>query len=273
MTSAPKTGERKTGERKSATLLLAAIALFAVIGPLIIQADPDRQTLAAALTPPGADFWLGADHLGRSVLARLAHGAWRSLGLALGCVALAASIGASIGLIGAWRGGWTEIALMRLADLVMAFPGLLLALLLAGLLGGGVGPLVLGLTLSHWPQFARVARAAAAGVLARPHAEAAILAGHSPWFILTRHVLPPILPQLAAMASLAVGTAVLSIAALGFLGIGVQAPDAEWGAMVNDAMPYFEEAPLQIWAPSLAIFVSVLGLHLLGSGLSGRGKP
>jgi ABC-type dipeptide/oligopeptide/nickel transport system permease subunit len=248
--------------------LAAGIAAFAVLGPFVVQADPDQQSLAAALTPPGEAYWLGADHVGRSLLARLAHGAWRSLGLAIFCVAAAGAVGVLAGLASAWRGGWVEIAVMRGADLVMAFPGLLLALLLAGLLGGGAGPLALGLTISQWPQFARVTRAAAASALTRPHVEAAALAGHSGWFILTRHVLPPLLPQIAAIASLSVGTAVLSIASLGFLGIGLQAPTAEWGAMVNETLPYHEEAPLLVWAPSLAIFVSVLALHLLGEGLS-----
>lgn len=250
--------------------LAAAMAAFAILGPLAVQADPNQQILSAALAPPGEAYWLGADHVGRSLLARMAHGAWRSLGLAIACVAAAGAVGVLAGLASAWRGGWVEIAVMRGADLVMAFPGLLLALLLAGLLGGGAGPLALGLTISQWPQFARVTRAAAASALARPHVEAAALAGHSAWFILTRHVLPPLTPQIAAIASLSVGTAVLSIASLGFLGIGLQAPTAEWGAMVNETLPYHEEAPLLVWAPSLAIFVSVLALHLLGEGLSQR---
>jgi len=250
--------------------LAALVALFTVAAPLLVRADPDQQSLSAALTAPGEAYWLGADQLGRSLLSRLAHGAWRSLGLALTCVTVAGSIGVAAGLTSAWCGGWIEGLVMRTADLVMAFPGLLLALLLAGLLGGGVWPLALGLTVAHWPQFARVTRAAAASVLVRPHVEAASLTGHSPWFILTRHVLPSIAGQIAAMASLGVGTAVLSIASLGFLGIGLQAPTAEWGAMINDALPYHEEAPLLVWAPSLAIFVSVLALHLLGDGLAER---
>ena len=255
---------------RAGLLLVAAIAAFAVLGPLAVRADPDHQTLAAALAPPGSAYWLGADHVGRSLLARLAHGAWRSLGLAIICVTAAGMVGVAAGVASAWCGGWLEIVVMRGADLVMAFPGLLLALLLAGLLGGGAWPLALGLTLSQWPQFARVMRAAAASALTLPHVEAAALSGHSGWFILTRHVLPPMTPQIAAIASLSVGTAVLSIASLGFLGIGLQAPTAEWGAMVNETLPYHEEAPLLVWAPSLAIFVSVLSLHLLGEGLSQR---
>ncbi len=261
-----------TGKLQIGLALLSVVALFAAIGPIVVQVDPDKQILTAALTPPGEAYWLGADHVGRSLLSRLAHGAWRSLGLALACVALAASIGVVAGLASAWRGGWVEAAIMRLADLVMAFPGLLLALLLAGLLGGGVGPLALGLTVSHWPQFARVARASAASVLVRPHVEAAMLAGHTPWFILSRHVMPLIAPQITAMASLGVGTAVLSIASLGFLGVGMQSPTSEWGAMVNETLPYYQEAPLLIWAPSLAIFISVLGLHLLGEALTERAR-
>jgi len=261
-----------SGKLRAGIALAGLVALFSALGPFLVTADPDRQLLAAALTPPGADFWLGSDPVGRSLLSRLAHGAWRSLGLAMGCVAVSCALGVGLGLYSAWRGGWVEALAMRAADLVMAFPGLLLALLLSGLLGGGPGPLALGLTVSQWPQFARVTRAAAASVLARPHVEAAILTGHAPRFILIHHVLPVIAPQIAAMASLGVGAAVLAIASLGFLGIGLQAPTAEWGAMVNEMLPYHEEAPLLVWAPSLAIFVSVLALHLLGEGLAERAR-
>ena len=251
--------------RPPAVLGLASLAILLVlVGPLFWPVDPVQQDLLATLQPPSLDYPLGSDHLGRDILARLLHGAPRSLGYALVSVAGAASIGLVLGLIAADRRGWTDALIMRLADLMLAFPGLLLALLLAGFLGGGPVPILIALVLTHWPQFARMARAVALGELTSDHVEASQLAGLPRHLILARQILPPVLRQTTPLAAVSVGGAIMTISALGFLGLGMQPPTPEWGAMITELLPYVHSAPVQIAAPCLAIFVTVLSFLLLG---------
>ncbi|MFY7962458.1 MAG: ABC transporter permease [Elsteraceae bacterium] len=244
--------------------LVGAMGLFALLGPWLVGEDPTAQDLIKALAPPRLDHPLGVDHLGRDVLSRAAHGAARSLGLAVVCVGAASGVGVVLGLIAAYGRGWIDVALMRLADLTMAFPGILLALLLAGLMGGGVLPMLVGIKLTLWPQFARMSRAVAIGVLREDHVEAAELAGFDKIAILRRHVLPPVLRQTMSLTTLGFGAAILSISSLGFLGLGLQPPTPEWGGMISEMLPYLSEAPTQMATPCLAIFLSVLGFTLLG---------
>jgi peptide/nickel transport system permease protein len=251
-------------------LLIAAVGALALLGPLLVAADPMAQDLLRTLQPPSGLHPLGTDHLGRDVLARLVHGATRSLGIAVGCVAIAAAVGVVLGLLAAQAGGWRDAVLMRLCDLVLAFPGILLALLLAGFLGGGALPMLVGISLALWPQFARMARNVGLGVLGATHVEAAMLAGFPTRTILARHVAPPVLRQVVVLASLGVGVAIMSISSLGFLGLGLQPPTPEWGAMVSELLPYLSEAPVQMAAPCVAIMLTVLGFTLLGEAWSAR---
>mgnify|MGYP000899061635 CR=1 FL=1 len=253
--------------------LIAVVATFMVLGPFVAFHDPVRQDLLHALAPPSAAHWLGTDHLGRDVLARLLHGAPRSLGIALVCVAAACILGTTLGLIAAWYGRGVDATLMRLADLTLAFPGILLALVLSGLMGGGIVPMLIGIKLALWPQFARLARAIGVGILAEAHVEAARLAGFGPGRILSRHVLPAVARQTVTLATLGIGSAIMSISALGFLGLGLQPPTPEWGAMISEMLPYVSEAPVQIAAPCILIFLTILGFTLTGEGLSsGTGR-
>jgi len=248
--------------------LMGAVALLAVIGPLVVTTDPNAQDLMRVLEGASWSHPLGTDHLGRDVLARVAHGAPRSLGIALACVLAATGVGIALGLVAAYGGRLADALIMRLADLMLAFPGILLALLLAGFLGGGIVPMLIGIKLTLWPQFARMSRAIALGVLHEPHVEAAELAGFSKQIILRRHVLPPVLRQTAMLTTLGLGSAVMSISALGFLGLGLQPPTPEWGAMINELLPYLTEAPIQMAAPCIAIFLSVLGFTLAGQAFA-----
>ncbi|TAD91051.1 MAG: ABC transporter permease subunit [Alphaproteobacteria bacterium] len=247
------------------------LALVLVVGgPWLAPYDPMEQNLLAVLLAPTWDHWLGTDHLGRDVLSRVLAGAPRSLGLALGCVGTAVALGCTLGLMAATGGRWLGALIMRGADLVLAFPGLLLALLLAGFLGGGVGPMLFGLTLTLWPQYARMTQAVARRALAEPPVEAARLAGFTTLAILSSLVLPVVLRALLPLATLGVGQAILSISALGFLGLGLRPPEPEWGAMINDLLPVLTEAPVQMAAPCLAILTAVLGLTLAGRTLLAR---
>lgn len=244
--------------------LIGALAVFALIGPLIVAEDPTAQDLLKTLAPPSLEHPLGADHLGRDVLSRTAHGGVRSLGLALICVCVASGVGILLGLAAAYSRGWKDAVIMRLADLTLAFPGILLALLLAGFMGGGILPMLVGIKLTLWPQFARMSRAVAIGVLREAHVEAAELAGFDKVTILRRHVLPSVLRQTMSLTTLGFGAAILSISSLGFLGLGLQPPTPEWGGMISEMLPYLSEAPVQMAAPCLAIFLSVLGFTLIG---------
>ncbi|GGA01343.1 ABC transporter permease [Elstera cyanobacteriorum] len=240
--------------------LLALLALL----PVIVTHDPIVQDLAGALQEPSAQHWLGQDHLGRDVLARLAHGAPRSVGLAAVCIGLAAFVGTLLGMGAAWWGGWGEALIMRGIDVLLAFPGILLALLLVGLLGGGVAPLLIGLTLTQAPPFARLSRAVVAGEVLSTHVEAARLAGFGAWAIFRHHLLPPLLPLLLPQLTLGLGTTIMTIAGLGFLGLGLTPPTPEWGGMIAEALPYLTEAPWQTAAPCLGLVLVTWSVTLIG---------
>jgi ABC-type dipeptide/oligopeptide/nickel transport system permease subunit len=247
---------------------LAALAGLALTGPFLAPQDPNAQDLMRVMEAPSITHLLGTDHVGRDILSRVLAGAPHSLGLAVLCVALASSVGVALGLIAANGGAFVRALIMRLADLMLAFPGLLLALLFAGFLGGGIWPLLIGLNLALWPQYARMAEAVATSVLREGHVEAARLAGFPERTILKRHVLPPVLRAVMPLATLGVGQAIMSISALGFLGLGLKPPTPEWGAMINELLPFLAEGFVQIAAPCVMIFISVLTLTLAGRALA-----
>jgi ABC-type dipeptide/oligopeptide/nickel transport system permease subunit len=259
-----------TKSRTRAIWPLAALGCFAVVGPLFTPLDPNAQDLMRVMEAPSARHFLGTDHVGRDILSRVLAGAPHSLGLAVLCVALASSVGVALGLLAANSGTIVRALIMRLADLMLAFPGLLLALLFAGLLGGGIWPLLIGLNLSLWPQYARMAEAVSTGVLREGHIEAARLAGFPERTILFRHVLPPVLRSIMPLATLGVGQAIMSISALGFLGLGLKPPTPEWGAMINELLPFLSEGFTQMAAPCLLIFASVLMFTLAGRALGAQ---
>jgi ABC-type dipeptide/oligopeptide/nickel transport system permease subunit len=247
---------------------LALVAALAIFGPWLAPQDSNAQDLLRVMEAPSARHWLGADHLGRDVLSRVLAGAPRSLGLAVVCVGLASALGVALGLLAASSGRIVRGVIMRLADLMLAFPGLLLALVFAGLLGGGVWPMLIGLKLSLWPQYARMTEAVASRTWRENHVEAARLAGFGRSHILLRHVLPDVLRTIMPLATLGVGAAIMSISALGFLGLGLKPPTPEWGAMVNELLPYLSEGGMQMAAPCLAIFGTVLAFTLAGRRLT-----
>ncbi|MBC9206397.1 ABC transporter permease [Roseomonas aerophila] len=242
--------------------LLAAVIAFALLGPLH-GADPLRQNLSDTLLPPGGAYPLGTDHLGRDLLARLAAGARLSFGFALLAALAAAVPGILLGLVAALRGGVLERLLLGLADAVQALPGLLLVVLFTAFAPGEFLPLYLGLALSLWVEFFRIARNGAAAVMARPQVQAARLLGFGAGHILRRHLWPEVAPLAATLFAFAAGTAVTTIAALAFIGVGARPPVPEWGSMMTELLPYYAEAPLALLLPAILIFTTVLGLHLL----------
>lgn len=242
--------------------MLAVVLAIALLGPLH-GADPLRQNLSDALLPPGGAYPLGTDHLGRDLLARLAAGARPSFGFALLAALAAAVPGTLLGLVAALRGGWTARLLGGLADAVQALPALLLVVLFTAFAPGEFLPLYLGLALSLWVEFFRITRNTAASVMARPQVEAARLMGFGAWHIMHRHLWPEVAPLVATLFAFAAGTAVTTIAALAFIGVGSRPPMPEWGSMMTELLPHYADAPLALALPAILIFLTVLGLQLL----------
>lgn len=251
-----------TPARAAGLVLLGLLAAFALLGPLLVTVDPTAQDLSASLAPPGADYLLGTDHYGRSMLARLAYSARLSFGMALLTVATAALPGIVLGLLAAWRGGWLERGLELVATVLLALPGLLLVLILLAFAPGTFAPLYLGLALTLWIEFYRVTRATAAGVLKQPHVEAARLLGFGTPYLLRRLILPEIAPILVTLAAFAMSTAIIAISTLSAISVGLRPPTPELGAMIVELLPYYAEAPLPVLMPGLLIFLLVLGVQL-----------
>ena len=256
---------RAATRRRTGLSILALVAVFSLFGPAVIGIDPARQTLADTLLPPGAAHWLGTDVLGRSVLARLAHAARLSLGLALLAAVTAAIPGVLLGVVASWRGGRIGRGLVMLADAVLSVPGLLLVLLFAALAPGRYWALYIGLSLSLWVEYFRVARAASRPVLAGDAVQASRLLGFGPGYVLRRHLLPALAPVLGTLLAFSAAQAVLALAALGFIGVGLQPPMPELGLMMIEFLPHYEEAPWLIAAPVALLMLLVLGMMLLVS--------
>lgn len=254
---------RPSAGQAAGIALLAVIGAFALFGPGLIGIDPASQQLDRYLEAPSLAQPLGFDQLGRSMLARLAHGTRLSLSLAFISVLSAAVPGTLVGLLAAWRGGWLERTLAALADAVLALPGLLLVLLLAAFTPGGFWPLYVGISLALWVEYFRVVRAASRILLASPHVEASRLLGFGPLYIARRHLLPELLPRLFTLMRFGFAGAVLAMSALGFVGVGLQPPTPELGVMMIELLPYYGEAPWLVGAPVLVLFLTLLGLLLL----------
>lgn len=250
------------GRRLGLSLLLGLIA-FAFLEPLLGGADPAAQNLPAALTPPGAEHLLGTDQFGRSMLARLSAALRLSLFVSAACVATAALLGAGLGVLAAWRGGWTDRCLSALVNVLLALPGLVLILLVAALAPGSLPVLYVAIALVLWIEYFRVARAVAASAIHSPAMQASRLLGFGVLYRLRRHVLPSLLPPLVAQATFGAATAVMALASLGFVSVGLKPPTAELGLMMVELFPYYRAAPWALLQPVLALSLFLLSLHLL----------
>lgn len=252
-----------------AGVLLALWTLLAVSVPWL-PLQPDQIALDAILAPPGSAHWLGADDVGRPVLDRLLVGARTSFWVACWVVGLSLAVGTLAGSLAGYLGGAWDRALVLVMDIFMAFPGILLAIALAGLLGPGIGNLVFALTLVGWVGYARLARAQVLSVKGREHVLAARALGARTPRIVLRHLLPLISAPLLVEATFGVAAVVVAESGLSFLGLGVQPPDASWGSMIRDGVRYLLVAPHLVLAPGMALFLVVLSVNLLGDGLRDR---
>lgn len=245
-----------------ATALLALLAATALLTQALAP-DPHAQDLMAAFHAPDAQHWLGTDHLGRDNLARLGEGLRTSLGLALSSAVLAVALGSSLGLLAAKRGGSVDRMLSVLADAVASIPGLLWVLLIAALAPGEKWALYSGLVLTSWVEFFRLMRSHARSALLGQPVQAARLLGFGTGYILWWHVLRPVAGVLARLWAYAVATAVLAIAALGYISVGLRPPLAELGLMMTEALPYYYEAPWLLATPVVALVLLIGALQTL----------
>ncbi|MCW5722631.1 MAG: ABC transporter permease [Devosia sp.] len=249
--------------------LVLGLALLglAAIGPFIAPYEPNWPDYAAALRAPEPAHWLGTDATGRDVLARILDGAHRSIGAAVFVLATIFAIGLVVGAVAGMAGGVVDTVLMRLVDVMMTLPGLVLAFAILGILGPGFFNLLLALVVADWAYYARLARSLTLSARTRPDVIAARMAGIGWGRILLGHILPGVALQLAVVATLGIGGMISAISGFSFLGLGVQPPYAEWGAMLAESRFYFPIAPWLLLVPAGSIFIAVLSANLIGNGL------
>ncbi|MCC7262564.1 MAG: ABC transporter permease [Candidatus Latescibacteria bacterium] len=247
--------------------LLALLAAAALLAPLLAPADPLAQDLYHRLQPPGSGHLLGTDEFGRDILSRVLYGA--RISLRLGILAITAALGAGtlLGLVAGYRGGWADSLIMRLMDLMLAFPSILLAIAIVAIIGPGIDNVMIAVSIVLIPQYARLVRGAVLSIRELNYVEAARALGATDTHILARAILPNCLVPLIVQSTLSLATAILDAAGLSFLGLGAQPPLPEWGAMLSGGRDLLLRAPWVMAFPGLAIFAAALGLNLFGDGL------
>jgi len=254
-------------------LIVAGLVLIATFGPLLAGVGPEEMDMASRLRPPSPEHWLGTDNFGRDLWTRMAHGARLSLLIALLSVGVASMLGTWIGLTSGFFGGWVDMLLMRVVDVFLGFPVIILALALIAVLGPGPVNVVIALIAVFWTQYARVARSLALSERERDYVQAARSLGASDTRILLRHILPNSLGPMVVLATLGLGTAIIAESALSFLGFGVQPPNPSWGWTMSYGMRFLRNAPHLSIVPGFAIMLTVLGFNLLGDGLRDELDP
>ncbi|MEM6496835.1 MAG: ABC transporter permease subunit [Pseudomonadota bacterium] len=252
--------------RSVLALSLVFVAL-AVFGPMLAPHDPTAINIPNRLSGPSEEWPLGTDALGRDILSRLLYGARWSLGLAFLISVIGLLIGTLVGLAAALGGKLTDWTLMRATDTFLAFPELVAAVVIAGLLGAGTGSLIFALGVTSWMRYARVARGIGLSQKTRGYVIQAKLAGVAPLAIARWHYLPALVPSLTVVWTGMFARAILGISALGFLGFGVQPPMPEWGTMLLDARIHMRSTPLQMIWPGMAVAICVLAINLCGDAL------
>jgi peptide/nickel transport system permease protein len=249
------------------SVVIALVILTAIFAPLLAPYDPYDQDLSSSLALPSNQHLLGTDALGRDTLSRLIFGSRNSLMVGVVALAIAAAVGITLGLIAGYMGGWIYTIIMRLVDSLMCFPMIVLALVIATLLGGGMKNVMIALGISMLPGYARLMCAQVFSVKENDYVLAARSSGAENIRIMLKHVLPNCFPPLIVLMTMQIGGAILAEAGLSFLGVGIEPPAAAWGLMVNDGRVYLLSNPLLSFAPGLAIMLVVFGFNMLGDGL------
>src|SRR6056297_232657 len=258
---------RRNPSAVAGTMLVGALVLAGILAPLLTPYDPAQQSLMEVLKPPSLAHPLGTDQLGRDILARLLFGARLTLFMGVFAVVVGMVIGVPLGVISGYYRGYVDMAIKRVMDLMLSFTTFLLALALVSLLGVGLTNVIVAVGISTIPRFARLVRSSVLTIREIAYVEASHAMGARDGRILWRHVLPNAFAPVIIQATLSMGATILTAAGLGFLGLGVQPPTPEWGAMLGEGRNYIFTSPSVTTFPGLAIFVAVLGFNLLGDGL------
>ncbi len=258
-------------------IIFGTLALLLVIGSFfsgyLTPMDPYLQDLSIAKAPPSAEHLLGTDRYGRDMLSRVIAGSRASIFSTLMLVAITTTIGTAIGVICGWSGGWLDTVLMRTSDVFLAFPGLVFALAVAGSLGGGLQNAIIALAAISWPKYARIARSQTLAQKETNWMKAAKLSGSSPLKIIGKHILPNIIGPILVTSMLDIGTMMMELAALSFLGLGAKPPIPEWGSMMSDTRSLMTISPWITFSPGVAIFISVMIFNLLGDTIRDYADP
>lgn len=242
--------------------------MIAVLAPYIATADPAANDLKNRLLPPGQAGFLGTDHLGRDVFSRVVYGTQLSMGVTLIILVISVLAGLLLGLIAGYYRGIFDSVIMRIVEIFLAFPSMILSLVVVGIMGAGLLNAVIAICLVSWIGYARLVRGMALSLKEREFVKAAKLNGSSDWKIIIRHILPNVLTAVVVYAATNISSIIMQIAALSFLGLGVQPPVAEWGNMLNEAKGFITTAPWLTLAPSAALVIMITGFNLLGEGLT-----
>lgn len=253
--------------------LLGLTIVLAIVAPLITHRGPDTINLAVLNQNPSTSYWFGTDYLGRDMWSRVVYGGRISLPAGLGVVGIAFGAGVPLGLIAGFVGGLVDDLIMRFVDILLAFPGILLAIGVVAILGPGLTSAVIAVGIAVIPGFARLARGSTLRAREQDYVEAARAQGATNTHILLRHILPNIVDPLIVLATLSLGSAILATAALSFLGLGTQLPTSDWGTLLSQGYEHMFQSWSEVTFPGIAIIVSVLGINLLGDALSDAIDP
>lgn len=250
------------------SILALLIILTAIFAPVVTGGvDPLKGSLADALLPPSKDHIFGTDKMGRDIFSRVVYGARASLGATFGVVALVFLVGTAAGIISGYFGGMIDTVIMRVADMMVAFPGLVLALAVAGIMGASIKNAIIAIVVVSWTKYARLARSLVLKIRDRDYVAAAVVTGSRTPHMLLRYMLPNALPTLIITAATDIGSMMLELAAMSFLGFGAKPPAPEWGYMLNEGRACMQSAPWLMLFPGLAIFVVVVVFNMLGDSV------
>ena len=253
---------------------LAAILLVcSVFCEYLTPYDPYLQDLSNAKAPPSAEHLFGTDRYGRDMLSRVIAGSRTSIYSTLLLVAIVTAFGTCVGVFCGWHGGWIDTVLMRISDMFLAFPGLVFALAVAGVLGGGLQNAIIALAAISWPKYARIARSQTLSQKETSWLKAAKLSGSGTWKMIFKHILPNIIGPILVTSMLDIGTMMMELAGLSFLGLGAKPPTAEWGSMMSDTRSLLATHPWVTLSPGFAIFISVMIFNLLGDTIRDYADP
>jgi peptide/nickel transport system permease protein len=247
--------------------IVVLVILAAVLAPVIAPHDPLEQNILSKLQPPHETYYLGTDYFGRDILSRLLYGARISLVIGFASTVIAMVVGSLIGVLAGWYGGRFDVVVMQAMDILLAFPSLILGLILVAMLGPSMENITIAIALTSIPSFARIARAPTITVKERDYIEAGRALAFSDARIMGRHILPNIFPEILVMASLWLASAIRTEASLAFIGLGVKPPIPTWGGMIREGFENILDSYWLVLAPSLAILIIVFALNILGDGL------